>query len=91
MKILGYILAGLILIIGSIPKTVMYILYGTCAGAWVISMIIYIIQHLGVEHEVFVVIQIIFGVTTPVFAIWKFSKSNTWNDHIDALDRLNGE
>lgn len=91
MKILGYILAGLMLMIGSIPKKMMYILYGTCAGAWIISMIIYIIQRLGVEHEVFVVIQIIFGVMTLVFAIWEFSKSNTWKDHMDVLDRLNKE
>lgn len=46
-------------------------------------------EYFGVERTVFIALQVLFGISTVIFAIWKFLRSDTWLDFKNCLDRLN--
>lgn len=81
----------ILITVGAIPRKVMHIWYIIITSTWVISMIVMLLKYFGIERTVFIALQIIFGISTVVFVIWKFLKSDTWLDFTDCLDRLNGE
>ncbi|MEE1020003.1 MAG: hypothetical protein U0L93_01130 [Bacteroidales bacterium] len=90
-RVFEYVVACILVTVGAIPRKVMHIWYIIIASAWVISMIVMLLKYFGIERTVFIALQIIFGISTVVFVIWKFIKSDTWLDFTDCLDRLNGE
>lgn len=81
----------ILITVGAIPRKVMHIWYIIITSAWVISMIVMLLKYFGIERTVFIALQIIFGISTVIFAIWKFVRSDTWIDFTNCLDRLNGE
>lgn len=81
----------ILITVGAIPRKVMHIWYIIITSAWAISMIVMLLKYFGIERTVFIALQIIFGISTVIFAIWKFVRSDTWLDFTNCLDRLNGE
>ena len=86
-KIAACILAS----IGAIPRKIMHIWYIFIASAWILLMIVMLLEYFGVERTVFIALQVLFGISTVIFAIWKFLRSDTWLDFSECLDRLNRE
>lgn len=85
------IAACILATIGAIPRKIMHIWYIFIASAWMLSMIVMLLVYFGVERTVFIALQVLFGISTVIFAIWKFLRSDTWLDFSECMDRLNGE
>lgn len=89
-RFLEIITACILVVIGVIPQKIIRSWYIFIASAWTISMLVYMIMYFDIETEVFSILQVLFGISTIIFAIWKFTRSDLWFDYTDCLDRLSG-
>lgn len=90
-RFLENVTAGILIVVGAIPRKIIHGWYIFIASAWTISMLVYLIKYFDIETEVFSILQVLFGISTIIFAIWKFTRSDLWLDYTDCLDRLSGD